>query len=497
MSGAVITGMLLRCIRLAMLAAAVLSALFGAGYFVYRRRLHGEKPFPRRLWLDLTLLVGWAAAVLGLTLFYRIAGEEIISRAGYTGFNPTLLYCYVQAWNERSLAGLLMIVCNLLMFVPFGVLLSFWGGKGAGARAACVLSLLATLSIENLQLITRRGRFDVDDILHNWMGAMLGYFAARFLLDFVRSKRPDKQLLRRTAAVLALVAAVALLGLSACGLQIWSALPSVPPQKPRQAGTEGKPVSHSRHAAAGKDEQQPAVPVFAFLLDGGRAAATAYCDEVLGDLEAPAIQGHSRPWSGQTDLSVPEVLQLPQLPNGCEVTSLTALLQYRGFAANKLDLAYGYVPREDFAESPYGIIGPDPEHAYVGDPATASGYYCFAAPLAQGANQYLQEMGSTMHAFDVTGVTDKGLELYIRGGDPVVVWITLDLSAPRTGSFTWLIRDAGKVYWPYSNLHCVVLMGWGRDTCTLMDPLQGIRTVNQQAFLNCFKQMGRRALVIH
>ena len=499
MSDAVITGTLLRCIRLAAFAAAVFSALFGAGYVVYRRRLHGEKPFPRRLWLVLALLVGWAAVVLGLTLFYRISGEAAISRAGYTGFNVRLLRCYVNAWNERSLVGLQLIVFNILMFVPLGALLPFLPlgqEKGAGARAACFVSLLATCSVETLQLVTGRGCFDVDDMMHNWLGAMLGYFAAVFLLDLMRSHQPNRRLFWRIPAVLLLMAAAALSGLAAYGLQSLSALPSAPPQKLRQAAVEGKILSRQAIARTGAPGQ-PAIPVFASLFGGRRAAATAYCSALPDDLDAHVIRGDARLRFGQAELPVPELLQMPQLPNGCEVTSLAALLQYRGFAVNKLDLAYGYVPREDFTESRYGDVGPDPEYAYAGDPATNTGFYCFAAPLAQGANHYLHEMGSSMHAFNVTGVTDQGLELYIRGGDPVVVWVTMDLSEPTTHNFAWIIGNTGRLHTPYSNLHCVVLMGWGRDTCTLKDPLQGIRTVDLQTFLTCFEQMGRRALVIH
>lgn len=309
---------------------------------------------------------------------------------------------------------------------------------------------------------------------------------------------PNKWRLGRIPAVLLLMFAVLLFGLSVCGFGGWSA-PLVMPQKPLQAAREEKIVSPVlRQAASGWETfEQTAVPVFAALFGGGRAAAQAYCGG-LSDTAGPSvIAGYARIWFGEKQLSVPEVLQLPQLPNGCEATSLAALLQYRGFPANKLDLAYGYIPREDFTESKYGSIGPDPERAYAGDPATDSGFYCFAAPLAQGANRYLHELGSSMHAFNVTGVTGEGLRQYIRGGDPVVVWITLDLSKPYIGRFKWLLGNTGRVYEPYSNLHCVVLTGWDRDTCTLMDPLQGICTVDQQAFLTCFEQMGRRALVIH
>lgn len=308
---------------------------------------------------------------------------------------------------------------------------------------------------------------------------------------------PDKRRFGQVPDVLLpAVAAVAFFILAVCGLHSRSAL--LIPQKPRQAVLSGKPASSfQRFAAEETAPERTAVPVFAALFGGSRGAARAYCDGWTDASGTSVITGYACIRLGEVRLPVPEVMQLPQLPNGCEATSLAALLQYRGIPANKIDLAYGYIPREDFTESRYGSIGPDPERAYAGDPATDSGYYCFAAPLAQGANRYLHELGSSMHAFNVTGVTEEGLRQYIHGGDPVVVWITLDLSEPYIIGAAWLIGNTGRVYEPYANLHCVVLMGWGRDICTLMDPLQGICTVDKRTFLACFEQMGRRALVIH
>ena len=95
-------------------------------------------------------------------------------------------------------------------------------------------------------------------------------------------------------------------------------------------------------------------------------------------------------------------------------------------------------------------------------------FYCFAQPVAQGANAYLAAQGSALRAADITGVTGQGLLQYLRGGDPVIVWITKDLSAPRTGGCTWLLADTGETYVPYVNLHCVVLAGWDGDTSYLL-----------------------------
>ena len=46
-------------------------------------------------------------------------------------------------------------------------------------------------------------------------------------------------------------------------------------------------------------------------------------------------------------LPVPRILQNPELPNGCEITSLCMLLRYLGFDADKCILADRYLPRTE------------------------------------------------------------------------------------------------------------------------------------------------------
>ena len=71
------------------------------------------------------------------------------------------------------------IIGNVLMFIPYGFFATLYADIKKG-RSAFVLVLLASLSIECTQLMIGR-IFDVDDILLNVLGGMLGFLFYRSL----------------------------------------------------------------------------------------------------------------------------------------------------------------------------------------------------------------------------------------------------------------------------------------------------------------------------
>ena len=58
-------------------------------------------------------------------------------------------------------------------------------------------------------------------------------------------------------------------------------------------------------------------------------------------------------------LPVPQILQNPELPNGCEITSCCEVLHYLGFAPDKCELADYYLPRSA------QWYGADPDEVYM------------------------------------------------------------------------------------------------------------------------------------
>ncbi|HIT95117.1 MAG TPA: C39 family peptidase [Candidatus Faecivivens stercoripullorum] len=194
-------------------------------------------------------------------------------------------------------------------------------------------------------------------------------------------------------------------------------------------------------------------------------------------------------------LSVPVIMQNPELPNGCEVTSLAEVLQFFGFDVSHTELAENYLPCGTITYQNGIMTVPDPEKEYVGNPATNSGWYCFEGPVIEAANGYLADVGSDMTAVSVTGADMDELAGWLQKGKPVIVWVTQQLADVRRTGYTWILPD-GTTEHPYGGLHCVVLSGIDGDTVTLADPIYGEWEAELDRFAEIFAGMGSRAVVI-
>ncbi len=190
------------------------------------------------------------------------------------------------------------------------------------------------------------------------------------------------------------------------------------------------------------------------------------------------------------------ICQNPELPNGCEVTSLAMALASAGCPADKVVLYQDYLPTADLAWSDGQCYGTSPEKWYVGDAADPKGgWYCFEGPVVQAANGWLDHCGSSLRARSVTGLSKSELDRYAQDETPLVVWVTLGYAAPRHSESSWTLED-GTVYHPYSNLHCVVLAGTQESQYRIIDPINGITLIDKDIFWTSFSAMGCRAVVV-
>lgn len=78
----------------------------------------------------------------------------------------------------REQLGMYTVLANLLgnimIFVPYGFFISM-AGRSRGFFKTLFFSMALSLGVEIIQLFTRVGSFDVDDILLNTIGGVLGY----------------------------------------------------------------------------------------------------------------------------------------------------------------------------------------------------------------------------------------------------------------------------------------------------------------------------------
>ncbi len=92
--------------------------------------------------------------------------------ANYVPFRMILLY--LRNWERIPQLAFMNLVYNVAAFVPFGVLAPLLR-RGRGTVVPTVLgAALFSLFLEGIQLVSLLGEFDVDDILLNTLGAIVG-----------------------------------------------------------------------------------------------------------------------------------------------------------------------------------------------------------------------------------------------------------------------------------------------------------------------------------
>lgn len=191
-------------------------------------------------------------------------------------------------------------------------------------------------------------------------------------------------------------------------------------------------------------------------------------------------------------IPVPPLLQLPELPTGCEITSLTMLLNYLGFEADKEILADKYLSKGKYRAS-------DPTETFVGDPKSTFAYGCFSNVIVKTAEKYLEENNQfkKFNVKNLTGCPPKSIYAALDSGYPVIVWITVDLQEPQKGA-VWKTADSKKEIQWLKGEHCVLLTGYdfSQKIIYANDPLKGITVYDMELFEKRFEQMNRNAVII-
>lgn len=78
---------------------------------------------------------------------------------------------------------------NIAAFMPFGWLVPLISLRRQNTGKILFQTFLLSLSAETIQLVTRTGAFDVDDLILNTLGGILGYWCYYLLFGRRRKKK--------------------------------------------------------------------------------------------------------------------------------------------------------------------------------------------------------------------------------------------------------------------------------------------------------------------
>lgn len=215
-----------------------------------------------------------------------------------------------------------------------------------------------------------------------------------------------------------------------------------------------------------------------------------YSNAFSPTLHTPVV--HAEP-KGSGYISVAHVMQTPELPTGCEITSLTMALNHLGFDADKLTLADEFLPKGEYRKADFHKV-------FVGDPRERNAYGCTASVIAEAAENYLktQSRGRDITVKDISGCTADTLYCAVDSGVPVVVWASIGMGEIIPDFVSWTDEETGKTVSWYGGEHCLLLTGYDKKEKLVYvnDPLRGAVTYDMRIFEKRFEEMQRNAVVI-
>lgn len=176
-------------IGLAIVLVGILGVCFILGYFViYKKVLKGKKQLSKGRVALMAIFLRYLIVVLGATL-----GRGAHYDRQEIDFRP--FRAYWEAWNNFSLVEWRNIILNICMFIPLGFLLPLMGNIFQNGWMTYLTGFLFSLFIEGVQLIAKRGIVEVDDLINNTVGCMIGYGIVVTIIElFKKFKLKDKKI---------------------------------------------------------------------------------------------------------------------------------------------------------------------------------------------------------------------------------------------------------------------------------------------------------------
>jgi uncharacterized protein YvpB len=187
-------------------------------------------------------------------------------------------------------------------------------------------------------------------------------------------------------------------------------------------------------------------------------------------------------------IMAPHIKQLPELPRGCEVTSLAMMIQQAGVRVGKMELA------KEVRKVPFKANGQkgNPYDGFVGNMYTFSqpGLGVYNGPIQELAEKYLPNRVVNLTGYDFSYIykmLDKGVPVWVITNS----WFS---HLPSSQFMTWK-TSSGPIKITYRE-HSVLVTGYDDNYIYINDPLyhKANRAVKKSEFIAAWIQMGKQAI---
>lgn len=153
--------------------------------------------------VGLTIVLSFYLLILAkLVLFKHLTIPDIINHFTFKfddyywnshNFIPfkTITYYLFLANDIKFDIRLENLTGNIIGFVPFGFILPLLLSKFHSFKKIGIATFCLSLTFEILQLIFRFGSFDVDDLILNTLGGMIGYIPIKLVIMYIEHRRGE------------------------------------------------------------------------------------------------------------------------------------------------------------------------------------------------------------------------------------------------------------------------------------------------------------------
>lgn len=141
----------------------VFITIFYSLYYIYFPEKMSD--FSRKVMQVLIIL--YIYAILGATLLGRTVMSHRILKL-------QLFWSYGTIWSFPWGNMSRCVIGNVILFIPFGLLLQNYFSKYLSVAKTTLLAFLCSAAIEMIQLAAQIGYFEFDDMFHNTLGAVIG-----------------------------------------------------------------------------------------------------------------------------------------------------------------------------------------------------------------------------------------------------------------------------------------------------------------------------------